>query len=262
MKKEWFFCSVLILLVLSLSCSFSSGKKQNPAPFTKKLLINESSLEKVNCLTPASILVCKDGIYLGSKQESTIAKFTMKGKPIKKYQHTGQGPGEFSGFFNIFLFKNNIAVFTGRKIIILDKDLNFIKELTSPELSYFTNPFYSNNTFFGTAIKKDKWIIKILNDNLKVIDEIPVNHKIPFNWNKVRNLFFFYAFHPLFSKMIITSGIFFNNKNCMFEVIDITTRKIIEKYSWQNHKFKCKENEVKQLKNFYSFSTIAETNKF
>ncbi len=128
---------VLILLGLSFC------KRKTPLPLTEKL--EELPLEKafslnseqVSLTSISSVLWIEEkGLFFFENKTGTLYFVDHAGQ-VKKVDKRGQGPGEYTAISDMYWRKGKLYLLdAANKIILLDEDLNFTKEIKTPGRFY------------------------------------------------------------------------------------------------------------------------------
>ena len=257
MVRNLFFLMIFILF-FSVSCSENN---KSPVSFHRNLLIGEKVLEKAECLNPNVMILFDDAYYLLSFDEKVVVKINKDFSHIKKYARQGQGPGEFIDPRGMTLFEDKIAILDVNKLILLDKDLNFIRDLKSKDFVQMNFLTYKNDKFFviKTGYKKK---LCVFDNNLKLIKEILIKDKRPIDIGFPGNYIYFFAAYPLKDKMVVSSLVYFNSKNTEIDLFDLKSEKFVAKLKWQNKIYKTTKEQLVHRKNVYSFGGFAETQKY
>jgi len=225
---------VLVILLFFSFYSFSQTKfSRKLLESSRKIAITKENLEKAEIFdfSTSRILIIPDGYVISENRTGKIVKFSMGGIPQKKYGHKGQGPGEFSSIRDLFFVDNKIAVIDRAKIVILDKNLNFEKEIKN---NYVSNSFYLYKTkagwLWGNADKKG-WKIVFLDNNFKELKETTLKPVLKCNsLNIARSLVFFSALRPLSPEDFVYYSPFVVGEDCKVEILkggDLKEKRVI-----------------------------------
>jgi len=257
--KSLNFLLFLFLIIQLIGCSHS---KKNNLPFTSfRFLISSEELAKYECDPPDYILITCDAIFCAKKLSSTIVKFSKDFVPLKKYCHIGQGPGEFDGFFSIAKQGGNILIFTHNKIVVLDNELNFVKEIKRDVIIRSFYPFYSKERYYFAKIS-DPWNVIVCDKDFNVLKKMKIENKIPFNSTSPLDKVFFYTFYPLIGKYVISAGTFIDNENCEFKIFNVESLQFEKTYRWENNEFHTSEKDYKLRRNLLLFGGVIELNDY
>jgi hypothetical protein len=135
------------------------------------------------------IFFIDDFIYISDYVTPSIVKLSTRGELIARFGRKGQGPGESPTFREISKFQENIAILGRYKIIICNKDLQYLSEKrfsqlftgfifsTNNQFYFYNNPSYENH-YFSVYTRDFKFIKKfgIKNPNFKEKKITPQNY--------------------------------------------------------------------------------------
>jgi len=193
----------VIIIVLGIFPSLTvSGANVVYIPDNVKVEENVLKATTIRNLSDIDIYRCgpinliDDFIYLLDYDNYRVVKLSFQGKLVAQFGRKGAGPGEFMALSGISRFKKNIAVTERYKVVICDKDLNYLKEMklkqrfhdlisaTDNRIYFYNNPSYYNYyfTIYTEGFKPlKKFGIKNPNAKEKIITHI--NYKL--SWDIV-----------------------------------------------------------------------------
>lgn len=117
------------------------------------------NMSKIDIYRCFPIYAIDDFIYLSDMLSPQVIKLSSQGKVVARFGKKGQGPGESEALYCVSGFKENIAIMGKFKVIICNKDLQFIREIRLKEwfldfiiipnnkIYLYNNPSYSNYYF-------------------------------------------------------------------------------------------------------------------
>ncbi len=131
-------------------------------------------------ISPSLIYVNGNRVFVSDDYKIKI--FSMKGLTfIKEVGRKGEGPGEFNISPRLFLLKDSIFAWTTRKILLLSKDGEILKETRLPITPFKILPIKENFVVF--IMEEGFYKIKLLDREFKKIKDI-LQHKIEFTMDK------------------------------------------------------------------------------
>jgi len=250
---------ISITLLLFVSCN---KNESSPISFQRYLLIDERILEKAECVKPNILIISQDSYFLLSFDEKIVVKISKDFSRIVKYAKQGQGPGEFVDPRGMTLFEDKIAILDVNKLILLDENLDFVRDLKSKDfvnLNFLTS---KDKKFFAVYDGFKKKQLCIFDSKLKLIRKISLHDKRPIDIGYPDNYFYFFLAYPSKDKMVVSSLFYFNNENTEIDLLDLKSEKFIAKLKWQNKIYKTTKEQLVHRKNVYSFGGFAETQKY
>ncbi len=137
-KAEIFFLLVCCLLYgtgngIVLKCEKAVGSQQPDYTF---FLISDVTADE------------EGNLYVLDYKGCSLKKFSEEGRFLKSFGRRGEGPGEFLRPSTLYYFHKKLYIYDRgkHKIIVLDKDLNFLKELKIS--AHIMDFFIANGKFY------------------------------------------------------------------------------------------------------------------
>lgn len=183
---------MFLLTLAFVPVSFSQSVKVIHIPDNVKIEKNVARETFVHNLSAdgiyeSTLFSIIDGfIYLGKRKPIELIKLNPEGKIVKRVGRNGQGPGEFMSFGGIREFKGNIAVLDTVifKIVILNKDLDFLEELKL-RLPFFDFLVDKKNNFIFYGEPAPSYYFSKYTENGKLIKKFSTTMTTPAENRKI-----------------------------------------------------------------------------
>lgn len=146
MKRERF---IIILAVLLFGCAPNRQTENVIIPVTDGSVLNMSDMfdqiipvaietTTASLIGDLSKLIMNDNrIYIFDRTTMAVSIFDMDGSFVSKIDGKGRGPGEYTALIDFDVFYDEIFLldYTGRKIIVYDKECRFLRNIPIPVYS-------------------------------------------------------------------------------------------------------------------------------
>jgi hypothetical protein len=127
--------------------------------------------------------------YNNDKDGNLIFKFDAHGKYLHSFGHKGQGPGEIQFIlYTAMDNQNHLTAYdhANNKILLFDKDGQFVREIRSPADGRSVYPLGNGNyVCLGNKFSEDRqrldWVLNVCDPNFATVQELITQNQDPYN---------------------------------------------------------------------------------